>query len=54
LNDLHLRVTVGNLALISLNLPLTALVGVAGRRKILTYIQININNKSKSLSDYTQ
>jgi hypothetical protein len=36
-DDLHLRVPVGNLALIGLNLPLIALVCVAGRRKILTY-----------------
>jgi hypothetical protein len=46
---------VGNPALISLDLPLTALVGVTRRRrKILTYTQINKNNKSKSLSDYAQ
>jgi hypothetical protein len=55
LDDLHLRVPVGNPALNGLYLPLIALVGVAGRRrKILTYTQINKNNKSKSLSDYAQ
>jgi hypothetical protein len=54
-DDLHPRVPVENTALISLDLPLAALVGVAGRRrKILTCIQINKNNKSKSLSDYAQ
>jgi hypothetical protein len=37
-DDLHLRVPVGNLALIGLDLPLIALVGVfRRRRKILTY-----------------
>jgi hypothetical protein len=51
---LHLRVPVGNPALIGLDLPLTALIGVTGRRKILTCTQINKNNKSKSLSDYAQ
>jgi hypothetical protein len=46
---------VGNPALIGLDLPLPSLVGVDGRRrKILTYTQINKNNKSKSLSDYAQ
>jgi hypothetical protein len=55
LDDLHLRVPVGNIALISLDLPLTALVGIAGRRRmILTCTQINKNNESKSLSDYAQ
>jgi hypothetical protein len=49
-----MRVLVGNPALNDLDLPLTALVGVAGRRKILTCTQINKNNKSKSLSDYAQ
>jgi hypothetical protein len=54
-DDLHLRVSVGNPALIGLDLPLPSLVGVTGRRrKILTYTQINKNNKSKSLSDYAQ
>jgi hypothetical protein len=54
-DDLHLRVPVGNITLIGLDLPLTALVGVAGRmRKILTHIQINKNHKSKSLNDYAQ
>jgi hypothetical protein len=54
-NDLHLQVPVGNLALIGLDLPLPSLIGVTGRRrKVLTYTQINKNNKSKSLSDYAQ
>jgi hypothetical protein len=53
-DDLHLWVLVGNSALIDLDLPLTALVSVAGRRKILICTQINKNNKSKSLSDYAQ
>jgi hypothetical protein len=53
-NDLHLRVPVGNLALIDLDLPLIALIDVAGRRKILTCTQIDKNNKSKNLSDYAQ
>jgi hypothetical protein len=38
-DDLHLRVLVGNPALIGLDLPLSTLISVAGRRrKILTYI----------------
>jgi hypothetical protein len=50
-----MRVPVGNPALIGLDLPLPSLIGVAGRRrKILTYTQINKNNKSQSLSDYAQ
>jgi hypothetical protein len=49
-----MRVPVGNSALISLDLILTAIIGIAGRRKILTCTQINKNNKSKSLSDYAQ
>jgi hypothetical protein len=54
-DDLHLRLPVRNPSLISLDLPLTALIGVAGRRrKILTCTQLNKNNKSKSLSDYAQ
>jgi hypothetical protein len=54
-DDLHLRVPVGNPALIGLDLPLPSLVSVAGRRrKILTSTQINKNNKSQSLSDYAQ
>jgi hypothetical protein len=54
-DDLHLRVLVGNPALIGLDLPLTALINVAERRrKILTYTQINKNNESKSMSDYAQ
>jgi hypothetical protein len=37
-DDLHLRVPVGNPALIDLDLQLTALVGIdRRRRKILTY-----------------
>jgi hypothetical protein len=51
-NDLYLWV--GKLTLIDLNLSLTAPVDVTERRKILTYTQINKNNKSKSLSDYAQ
>jgi hypothetical protein len=48
-------VPVGNPALIGLDLPLTTLISIAKRRrKILTCIQINKNNKSKSLSDYAQ
>jgi hypothetical protein len=55
LNDLHLRVPIGDPALIGLGLPLPTLVVFAERRrKILTYTQINKNNKSKSLSDYAQ
>jgi hypothetical protein len=40
----HLRVTVWNLAPIGLDLPLTALIGVTGRRrwKILTWTQTRI------------
>jgi hypothetical protein len=53
-DDIHLRVPVGNPALIGLNLPLPALIGVTERRKILTCTQINENNESKSLSDYAQ
>jgi hypothetical protein len=54
-DDLYLRVPVGNPALIGLDLLLTALVGITGRRrKILTCTQINKNNKSKNLSDYAQ
>jgi hypothetical protein len=54
-DDLCLWVPVGNPALISLDLPLTALIGIVGRRrKILTCTRINKNNKSKSLSDYAQ
>jgi hypothetical protein len=47
-DNLHLRVPVGNPALIGLYLPLTALIGVTGRRrKILTYTQTRYN-KSKA------
>jgi hypothetical protein len=54
-DDLHLRVSVGNSAHISLDLPLTVIIDLIGRRrKILTYTQIHKNNKSKSLSDYAQ
>jgi hypothetical protein len=50
-----MRVPVGNSIFIGLDLPLPTLVGIAERRrKILTYTQINKNNKSKSLSDYAQ
>jgi hypothetical protein len=55
LDDLHLRVPVGNPTLIGLDLPLPSLIGVTERRrKILTCTQINKNNKRKSLSDYAQ
>jgi hypothetical protein len=55
LDDVHLRVPVGNPALLGLDLPLIALIGVTGRRrKILTCTQINKNNKRKNLSDYAQ
>jgi hypothetical protein len=54
-DNLHLWVPVGNLALIGLDLPLPALVGVTERRrKILSSTQINKNNKSKRLTDYAQ
>jgi hypothetical protein len=63
-DDLHQRVPVENPVLIGLDLPLPSLIGldlslpslidVAGRSKILTYTQINKNNKSQSLSDYAQ
>jgi hypothetical protein len=53
-DDLHLRVPVGNSALIGLDLPLPTLVDVAGTRKILTCTQINNNNKSKSVSNNAQ
>jgi hypothetical protein len=36
-------VLVGNPALIGLDLPLTALVGITGRRKIYTYTQERYN-----------
>jgi hypothetical protein len=50
-----MRVSVENSALIGLDLPLPALIGVAGRRrKMLTCTHINKNNKSKNLSDYAQ
>jgi hypothetical protein len=50
-----MQVPVGNPTLINLDFPLTALIGVAERRrKILTCTQINKNNKNKSLSDYAQ
>jgi hypothetical protein len=42
-----MRVPVGNLALLGLDLPLTALIDVAGRRKILTYTQINKTIRAK-------
>jgi hypothetical protein len=44
----YLRVLVGNPALHGLDLPLTALVGIAGRRrKILTCTQINKTTRAK-------
>jgi hypothetical protein len=45
LDDLRLQVPIGSPTLISLDLPLTALVGDAGRRRqeILTYTQIRYN-----------
>jgi hypothetical protein len=43
---LSLRVPVRNLALIVLDFPLTALVNIAGRRKILTCTQ-EIDTKAK-------
>jgi hypothetical protein len=50
-----MQVLVGNPALIGLDLPLTAPIGVDERRmKILTCTQINKTNKSKNLSDYAQ
>jgi hypothetical protein len=45
---------VGNPNLIGLDLPLTTLVSVAGRRNILTYTHAYKNNKSKGLNDYDQ
>jgi hypothetical protein len=49
-DDLHLRVPVGKPALIGLDLPLTALTDITGRRrKILTCTQINKYSKSKKL-----
>jgi hypothetical protein len=48
LDDIHLRVPVGNSALLGLDLPLTALVSVARRRrKILTCTQINKTTRAK-------
>jgi hypothetical protein len=48
-----MRVPVGNLALIGLDLSLTTLIGIAGkRRKILTYTQKI--QQEQSLSDYAQ
>jgi hypothetical protein len=46
---------VGNSALFDLDLPLTTLFGIVGRRRnILTCTHTYKNNKSKSLSDYAQ
>jgi hypothetical protein len=47
LDDLHLRVLVGNSALVGLDLPLIALVDVVEkrRRKILTCTQIRIQQE---------
>jgi hypothetical protein len=47
LGHLCLRVPLENPTLIGLDLPLIALVGIVGRRKIPTYTQ-KIYNKSKS------
>jgi hypothetical protein len=48
LDDLHLRVPIGNPALLGLDLPLTAFIGVAERRrKILTCTQINKITRAK-------
>jgi hypothetical protein len=54
-DDLRLWILVGNPAIIGLDLPLVAIIGVAERRrrKILTCKQ-NKNNKSQSLSNYAQ
>jgi hypothetical protein len=50
LDDLHLRVPVENLALIGLNLPLTTLIGVTGRkRKIITWTQTKQKPQKKML-----
>jgi hypothetical protein len=50
LDDLHLRVLVGNPALVGLDLPLTALVGIAERkRKILTYTQMKQKPQKQKL-----
>jgi hypothetical protein len=47
-DDLHLRVSIGNPALLGLDLPLTALVDVTGRRrKIFTCTQINKVTRTK-------
>jgi hypothetical protein len=52
-DDLHLRDPVENVALIDLDLPMIAIIGVVRRRgNILTCTQINKNNKSKILSNY--
>jgi hypothetical protein len=51
-DNLYLRVPVGNPALISLDLPRTALVVIERRRKILTYTQMI--EQEQSLSDYAQ
>jgi hypothetical protein len=48
LDDLHLRVPIGNPVLLGLDLPLTALIGVIGRRrKIITCTQINKTTRVK-------
>jgi hypothetical protein len=50
LDDLHLQVPVGNLALIGLDLSLTALVGVGDRkRKILTCTQMKQKPQKQKL-----
>jgi hypothetical protein len=49
-DDLHLRVPVGNPALISMDLPLTVLVGVAGRsRKILICTQTKQKSQKQKI-----
>jgi hypothetical protein len=54
-DDLRLRVPVGYTTLISLDLPLTTLVGIAGRRRnILTWTQIVQKQQEERLSDYAQ
>jgi hypothetical protein len=55
LDDLRFWVPVGYPALISLDLPLTTLVGVTERRRnILTITQIVQKQQEESLSDYAQ
>jgi hypothetical protein len=50
MDDLHLQVPVGNPALIGLDLPLTALIGVTERkRKILTCTQTKQKSQKQKL-----